>query len=295
LGLGETPPISSSFFFAQPIRWQPPPEGIVIVEIFGGIGTSLAVVLEARITVRRYIYVDNGYAANRVVRHHIQQLLLRYRAQLSASAILGCCGQLPQDVTMVGDEDLRRLGHVDLIIAEWPCQGHSRGGTGQGLDDPRSSLFADLRRLTQWWFTHQSTPPGYSFENVPLLGDTRHKVVKDGEYINQILGTPTFLDAASLGSFDHRPRWFLTNLVSTQVFAKAIARISRLMNRKVDDILDDHRVSLAVTKDDILPFALINKVGIPRGALPTFVTYPRSFAFQSRGPGNGLGFKIPNS
>ena len=150
LGLGETPPTSSSFSFAQPIRWQPPPEGIVLVEIFGGIGTGLAAVLEAGITVRRYIHVDNGYAANRAVRHHIQQLLLRYPAQLSASAILGCCGQLPQDVTMISDEDLRRLGHVDLIIAGWPCQGHSRAGTGQGLDDPRSSLFADLMRLVQW-------------------------------------------------------------------------------------------------------------------------------------------------
>jgi hypothetical protein len=78
LGLGETPPTSSSFSFAQPIRWQPPPEGIVLVEIFGSIGTGLAAVLEAGITVRRYIYVDNGYAANRAVRHHIQQLLLRY-------------------------------------------------------------------------------------------------------------------------------------------------------------------------------------------------------------------------
>ena len=155
LELGEAPPTSSSFSFAQPIRWQPSPEGIVLVEIFGGIGTGLAAVLEAGITVRRYIHVDNGYAANRAVRHHIQQLLLRYPAQLSASAIHGCCGQLPQDVTMISDEDLRRLGHVDLIIAGWPCQGHSRAGTGQGLDDPRSSLFADLMRLTQWWFTHQ--------------------------------------------------------------------------------------------------------------------------------------------
>jgi hypothetical protein len=121
-------------------------------------------------------------------------------------------------------------------------------------------------------------------ENVSLLGDTRHKVVKDGEYINQLLGTHTFLDAASLGSFAHRPRWFWTNLVSPQVLLTAVARIPRLMNRKVDDILDDHRVSLAVTKDDTLPLAIINKVGIPQGALPTFVTYPRSFAFQSRGP-----------
>ena len=113
LGLGETPPTSSSFSFAQPIRWQPPPECIVLVEIFGGIGTGLAAVLEARITVRRYIHVDNGCATNRTVRHHIQQLLLRYPAQLSASAILGCCGQLPQDITMITDKDLRRLGHVD--------------------------------------------------------------------------------------------------------------------------------------------------------------------------------------
>jgi hypothetical protein len=98
-------------------------------------------------------------------------------------------------------------------------------------------------------------------------------VVKDGEYINQILGTPTFLDVVSLGSFANRPRWFWTNLVSPQVLSAAIARILHLMNRKVNDILDDHRVSLAVTKNDTLSFALINKMRIPRGVLPTFVTY----------------------
>ena len=79
------------------------------------------------------------------------------------------------------------------------------------------------------------------------------------------------------------------------MLSAAIARIPRLMNRKVDDILDDHRVSLAVTKDDTLPFALINKVGILRGALPIFVTYPRSFAFRSRGPDMVWDSKIPNS
>ena len=108
-------------------------------------------------------------------------------------------------------------------------------------------------------------------------------MVKDGEYINQILDIPTFLDTASLGSIAHRPRWLWTNLVSPQVLSVAIVRIPLLMNRKVDDILDDHRVSLVVTKDDTLPFALINNIGIPRCSLPTFVTYPQSFAFRSRG------------
>jgi site-specific DNA-cytosine methylase len=87
-------------------------------------------VLETGITIRRYIHVDNVYVANRAIRHHIQQLLLRYPTQLSVSAILGCCGQLPQDVTMISDEDLKRLGHVDLIIVGWPCQGHSPAKTG---------------------------------------------------------------------------------------------------------------------------------------------------------------------
>ena len=28
---------------------------------------------------------------------------------------------------------LRRLGRVHLLIAGWPCQGHSRGAAGRGL------------------------------------------------------------------------------------------------------------------------------------------------------------------
>jgi site-specific DNA-cytosine methylase len=67
---------------------------------------------------------------------------------------------------MFRNEDLKRLDHVNLIIARWPCQGHSRAGTGRGLDDPRSSLSTDLMKLTQWKFTHQLTSLGYIFENV---------------------------------------------------------------------------------------------------------------------------------
>ena len=276
---------SSSSIFARPIHWHPPEDGITLVELFAGIGTGLAAVLEAGIKVRRYIHVDTGFVSNKAARHHLQRLLALYPEQLSSSAIHGCFGQLPRDVTLISDEDLRRLGHVDLLIAGWPCQGHSRAGAGRGLDDPRSSLFADLIRLTQWWFTHQATPPGYIFENVPPLGDSRSKVREDGQYICQVLGPPTFVDAASLGSYAHRPRWIWTNLVPSQVLATALARVQRPPGRKVDDILDDHRIALVVSKDDESPFALVNKVGAPRGALPTFMTYPGSFAFRGRGPG----------
>ena len=45
---------------------------------------------------------------------------------------------LPHDVSLISKEDLRHLGHVDLLITDWPCQCHSCVGAWHGLDDPRS-------------------------------------------------------------------------------------------------------------------------------------------------------------
>ena len=284
----DAPPLatdSSTPLLARTIQWRPPDEGITLVELFAGIGTGLAAVLEAGLKVRRYVHVDSGFAANRAARHHMQRLLALYPEQLPPSAIHGCFGKLPRDVTLVSEDDLRRLGHVDLVIAGWPCQGHSRAGSGRGLDDPRSGLFADLLRLIQWWITHQSMPPGYIFENVPPLGDTRAKVREDGAYIHHLLGPPTFVDAAALGSYAHRPRWIWTNLASAATLTAALPQVRRPARRLVDDILDDHRISTEVTTNDEPPLAVVNRVGFTRGAFPTLMCYPGSFAFRARGPG----------
>jgi hypothetical protein len=45
------------------IHWKPPDDGIVLLELFGGIGTSLAAVLQAGIKVQCYVYVDIDDAA----------------------------------------------------------------------------------------------------------------------------------------------------------------------------------------------------------------------------------------
>jgi hypothetical protein len=52
------PPLDNST-----IHWKPPDDGIVLLELFGGIGTGLAVVLQAGIKVKRYVYVDIDDAA----------------------------------------------------------------------------------------------------------------------------------------------------------------------------------------------------------------------------------------
>ena len=90
------------------------------MELFGGIGTGLAVVLEAGLMVRRYIYVDNSRVSTRVARYHLHQLMVLYPQQLSPT---GCFSSLPNDVTLISEADLRHLGRMDMVIAGWPCQG----------------------------------------------------------------------------------------------------------------------------------------------------------------------------
>ena len=60
---------------------------------------------------------------------------------------------------------------------------------------------------------------------------------------------------------------------------------ARPQGRLVDHILDEGRHAQAVVKADQPPLAMVNIVGHPRLALPTLMSYPRSFAFRDGGPG----------
>ena len=147
-----------------------------------------------------------------------------------------------------------------------------------------SSLFWDLIRLIQWWFAHQHSPPGYIFENVPLLGDSRDKVLEGQHFVCKHLRDFIFVDAASLGSYTHRPRWIWTNLAPLSILPAALSVVPPPFDQKVDHILDSNRTSLPVVRDDLPSLALVNKVGAPRRVFPTFMTFPQSFAFHNRKP-----------
>jgi hypothetical protein len=102
---------------AQPIVWRLPDARIILVEIFGGIGIGLAVLLEVGLMVRRFVYVDNSQVCTRVARHHLHHLMLLYPQQLHPIVIRGCFSRLPHDVTIISEADLRYLGLVDMVIA----------------------------------------------------------------------------------------------------------------------------------------------------------------------------------
>ena len=205
--------------------------------------------------------------------------------QLPASAVKGCKSQLPQDIALIREDDLHRLGRVDLVIAGWPCQGHSRASLEKGLQDPRSELFWELLRVLHWWQRMQATPVGYILENVPPLGLVGSQIKGDIQLVCRYLGAPVVVNAAALGSYAHRLRWKWTNLATTLGILAALHQLARPRGRHVDHILDEGRHAQVVVQDDQPPLAVVNQVGMPRLALPTVVSYPGSYAFRDQGPG----------
>ena len=129
--------------------------------------------------------------------------MVLYPQQVHPIAICGCFSRLHCDVTFINEADLQNFGPVDMGIAGWPCQGHTRARTCQCLEDPRSTLFWDLM---QWWFSHQSFFTRYIFDNVPLLGNFWDKVLEGGHYVRQHLSNSNFVHAASIGSYAYQPR-----------------------------------------------------------------------------------------
>lgn len=114
------------------------------------LGLDWAAVLEVGLTMQWYIHVNSAFIPRRVVKHYIIQLMARFPEQLPQSAMDTTFSGIPNDVFFIGEEDLRRQRHLDLLITNWPCQGHSRVGTMHGLDDPRSNIFWKLMLIIHW-------------------------------------------------------------------------------------------------------------------------------------------------
>lgn len=68
-------------------------------------------------------------------------MLHSYFSLLPQSAVRGYQKALPSDILLLGALDLDQVGHIDLVIARWPCQGDIRADHGARLQDPRSRMF----------------------------------------------------------------------------------------------------------------------------------------------------------
>lgn len=117
------------------------------------------------------------------------------------------------------------------------------------------------------------------------MDDSRARVMVSVHQVRSWLGSAVLLDAAAVGSWAHRPRLWWTNLMSPALLKRAFDGVQRPAHLTVDSILDTGRQSQRVRHDDRLPLAVVNRVGQPRAALPTLLSFPGSHAFRDGGPG----------
>ena len=101
-------------------------------------------------------------------------------ARASYKAIHNTEGEIElHDITTVTNEEVRNIGHVDVICGGFPCQSFSIAGSRRGFEDTRGTLFFEIARFAD------ILKPKYLFlENVKgLLNHDR------GDTFKTILGS----------------------------------------------------------------------------------------------------------
>ena len=270
--------------------YQQLPQGVVLVELFGGLCAGLEACLRNGIAVRQYVYCDRDQQVQLVARHRLAYLQGVYPQLLPVSAVAGALELWPQDVREIEPRhvhQLRELGGAVMLWAGWECQDLSAAGSGRGLQGRRSSTFFPLHDVLGQLRTQLGGSFAYVLENTAMdVPWQRSTVVRqDYRHLVQLLGEPLQLDAAQFGSRAHRLRLYWTNLAPVQLLQPVLQRTQRDQALTVQQILDPGRRCRGVEVDDAPPFFCCNVAGQQRRALPTLMATVGSYAFRGEGPG----------
>lgn len=122
----------------QTTRVPIPTEGVVVLDLFSGLSTGLAALLQAGYHIKRYYACDSSSMARTAASHHLELLHAKYPCQLPRTSFAGAHKAIPQNVELLSGSILSALGPIHFVLGGWPCQGLSRAGLGGGLEDSRS-------------------------------------------------------------------------------------------------------------------------------------------------------------
>jgi hypothetical protein len=260
-------------------------QGLVVVELCGGILSATEALLRTRVKIRELHVCEIDPEARALPAARLEMLSKTFPELLAPKAFARCFSSLPQDIALIKHQDVRALGPVDLIICGFPCQGFSRASRrAQGLRDPRSAAFFDMVNLIHE-ITYEHCNCGWVIENVDASDHNNRLVWEEyNQVVKGVLGEGYAFDAVAVGSYAHRFRRFWTNLIPTTLLHDMVEKQfkSRSPEQSVQDILEPGRRAQLAQHDRAPGPHSVNIVGEPLKAFSTFVTLKRSDAYRSQ-------------
>ena len=246
----------------------PSHSGLAVLDLCGGIGTAAHALLENGTAVRAHHLVDVDPTATGMARTYAGLLRRRYPGLYAEGAL---DVSLPQDVSALTEAHIASLGHVDLVVAAWPCQGLSRANTrGQGFRDRRSGLFWECLRVLRL-VQRRNPEVQFLFENVDF-SDRPHLDIEYRHVANALGVQPFVFDAAWL-SAAHRIRsyWCSWPITLSPTTAPRVA---------LAEVLDaDHRPATSpYTDSGEHGRAALNVRGKPQIVFPTITRTADTFS-----------------
>ncbi|KAJ9526765.1 hypothetical protein QJQ45_017485, partial [Haematococcus lacustris] len=246
--------VASSFFPAVAA------EGVVLLELHGGLGAGLEMLLRNGVHILRYISCDTSPSGQHLILHRLSQLSATYPGLLPPAAYASALTSLPQDVGTITSADLVRAGargpHQWLVVAGWECPHLPTPGSLAGLHGPVSSTFLSTMRLVGC--LQQLQPllrPGYVLVNTT---HQHHSQAHRSQFtaVCTSIGTPLCLNA-QLGA----GTWW-TNLCDPNHFCAVLHHAQPQSAHSLVDIISP--VSAVPTAPFGGKSALLTAAGKPR-------------------------------
>lgn len=281
--------------------------GLQVVELFGGLGAGLELILRSGVKVVNYIYVENRADIRNVMHNRLKWLCKVYPRQLSVEVCEEAMNQMPNDVrditSALVQEAVRACSSDWLIVAGFPCQDLSPAGNRMGLNGAASAVYYDMLTVLKLWQASvlqgvKGTQVGYLIENVAWQLWPMNKRLQDAwSIVTNDLGMPVTVDAAKVGAPTHRQRNIWTNLADSTVMQTVVGHATRdewaidAQNCLGNDVVTRVSAGRYCREPDV--------DGEPVKTLPTLMKTKGSRAFVGEGLGvlekNDGGTRVPTN
>jgi hypothetical protein len=258
--------------------------GLVVVELCAGIMGSTEALIRFGVKIAKLHACEIDPKARAVALARLEVLSRIWPDRLPTAAFENCFAFLPQNIKLINNSHVHGLGHVDLIICGFPCQGFSRAsGQAQGHRDPRSAVFLDMIHLVQLIIRRHGNC-GWMFENVDATDHPDLRVRQEyNEVVKGALGQGIAFDAIAVHSYAHRHRRFWTNPIPSSLLHEMVKKRfeKRSPVQTVQEVLGPRRLAQKAQHAGAPGPHSVNIVGQTLRAFATFVTFKDSHAYTA--------------